>query len=116
MIPEHDFASNCTVSAVSRLAHDPAAPAKVHLEKVPLAKVHRSFQSRCSFPPAKRQRLAGLQSHHIPLDAPVPPLKSLLADQVLPDPLYLQSSLQPGHNELVVLHAEAVDPRLFFAQ
>ena len=92
-------------------AHDPGPRAKV-----PLAKVHWSFQSRCSFPPAKRQRLAGLQSHQRQLDAPVPPLKSLLTDQVLPDPLYLQSSLQPGHNELVVLHAEAVDPRLFAAQ
>ena len=116
MIPEHDLAANPTVAAVSRLAHDPGFLAKLHLAKGPLASVHRGFHARCRFPPAKRQRLAGLQSHHIPLDAPVPPLKSLLADQVLPDPLYLQSSLQPGHNELVVLHAEAVDPRLFFAQ
>jgi hypothetical protein len=41
----------------------------------------------------------------------------MLADQVLPDPLGLQSSLQPGHNNLVVLRAEAaVDPRLLAAQ
>jgi hypothetical protein len=82
-----------------------------------LAKVHLGFQPRRSFQPAKRQWLAGLESHHIPLDAPVLPLKSMLADQVLPDPLGLQSSLQPGHNNLVVLRAEAaVDPRLFAAQ
>jgi hypothetical protein len=116
MIPEHDLAANPTVAAVSRLAHDPGPLAKVHLAKVPLAKVYPGVHARCSFPPAKRQRLAGLQSHQRQLHAPVPPLKSLLTDQVLPDPLYLQSSLQPGHNELVVLHAEAVDPRLFAAQ
>jgi hypothetical protein len=97
-------------------AHDPGPLAKVPLAKVYLAKVYLGFHARCSFPPAKRQRLAGLQSHQRQLDAPVPPLKSLLTDQVLPDPLYLQSSLQPGHNEMVVLHAEAVDPRLFAAQ
>jgi hypothetical protein len=102
-------------------AHDPGPLAKVPLAKVPLAKVYLAkvylgFHARCSFPPAKRQRLAGLHSHQIPLDAPVPPLKSLLADQVLPDPLCVQSSLQPSHNEMVVLHAEAVDLRLFAAQ
>jgi hypothetical protein len=98
-------------------AHDPGPLAKVSRVEVPRAKVDRGFQTRCSFPPAKRQWLAGLQSHHRPLDAPVYPLKSLLNEQILQDPLCLQSSLQPGHNEWVTLRAEAaVDPRLSAAQ
>jgi hypothetical protein len=56
------------------------------------------YQSRRGFQSLKRQWLASLQLHHIPQDAPVPPLKSLLADQVMPDPLCPQSSLQPDHN------------------